>query len=90
RALLSPGDLLINDGSSSLPATEWLAEALEQDVLPAAPEALEPYSIAHYAEAHQALYRELTSATPSNPTWLDRRAVLGQFLTPERFHFLRS
>ncbi|HJM62083.1 MAG: hypothetical protein CMN05_00300 [Roseibacillus sp.] len=90
RALLSPGDLLINDGSSSLPATEWLAEALEQHVLPAAPEALEPYSIAHYAEAHQALYRELTSATPSNPTWLDRRAVLGQFLTPERFHFLRS
>ena len=90
RALVSPGDLLINSGGFSVPAPEWLAAALEHHVPPAAPEALKPYSVTRYAEAHQDLYRELAAATPETPTWLNRRAVLGQFLKPERFHFLRS
>ncbi|MED5418582.1 MAG: hypothetical protein VYA27_07755, partial [Verrucomicrobiota bacterium] len=90
RALVSPGDLLINSGGFSGPATEWLDAALEHHVRPAAPEALKPYSGTRYAEAHQDLYRELAAATPEAPTWLNRRAVLGQFLKPERFHFLRS
>ena len=90
RALVSPGDLLINSGGFSVPATEWLDAALEHHVRPATPEVLKPYSVTRYAEAHQDLYRKLAAATPEAPTWLNRRAVLGQFLKPERFHFLRS
>ncbi len=90
RARVAPGEVLLSTNESSVPATEWLATSLQNRVPSTDSGALGPWSIARYARALQDLYQDLAAVTPQRPSWLNRRALLKQFLRPKRFHFLRS
>ncbi|MCH2065040.1 MAG: glycosyltransferase [Roseibacillus sp.] len=90
RARIAPGEVLVHSSQSSVPVTEWLTSALQNRGPSADSGSLEPWALSRYAEAHQDLYRQLTTVTPAKPSWLNRRILLRQFLRPERFHFLRS
>ncbi len=90
RAIGSPGTLLIDEDEGSRPLAEWLARALEPTATPAAPGALEHFSLSNYRQRLQDLYTSLQESSPDQPTWLDKERVLDQFLRPDRFHFLRT
>lgn len=63
----------------------WLAEALEA---PARQIDLTPWSIESYAKTLSGIIAGI--GEPGEVAWLDKRAVLDQFLEPSRFHFLRT
>lgn len=90
HALVSPHDVLIARDDTHSPARTWLEQALSNTSPSTDSSALDFYSVNRYAELHAALYRGLSTARTQSPSWLDREAVLAQFLHPERFHFLRT
>ena len=89
RALDNPGDVLARKGESTLPIREWLGKALNAQSPEIAPD-LSPWAPETYVRTYQSIYREITTCQARRPDWLDRRQLLGKFLTPGRFHFLRS
>ena len=89
RALDNPGDILARKGESTLPIREWLGKALTAQSPEIAPD-LSPWAPETYVRTYQSIYREITTCQARSPDWLDRRQLLGKFLTPGRFHFLRS
>ena len=90
QARNSPGEILTLVNGCSSPAVEWLAKALSDTRGPEDTSALAAHSIAQYAQGHAALYGSLADATPGDPTWLDKRNLLTQFLQPGLFHFLQT
>ena len=89
RALDNPGDVLARKGGSTLPIREWLGKALSAQSPEIAPD-LSPWSPKTYLTNYQTIYREITTCQAESPDWLDHSQLLGKFLTPGRFHFLRS
>lgn len=63
----------------------WLAQALEQ---PATRIDLTPWSLDSYAQRLQKTMQSF--GLPGSVKWLPNDAFLQQFVTPERFHFLRN
>lgn len=81
RALREPEDF---------PLRQWLAETLQQSRPTATEPLLAPYSRAEASKSLLALYQKAVAAPVTAPTWLPKRWVLQQYLSPLRFHFLRS
>jgi len=65
--------------------SQWLAEALEQK-----PHEIDtsPWTLATYGQTLAKTFAKITP--PSLIDWLPPKALLAQFLKPEKFHFLRS
>lgn len=72
------------------PLRQWLAEILSQSHPTAAEPLLAPYSPTEGGKRLLALYQEAVTARAEPPSWLPKRRVLQQYLSPLRFHFLRS
>lgn len=89
RALASPDEFLCCEANNLIPASQWLAAALQQKASNR-PEDLDPWSLTAFTHAHENLYNSLTHCRTASPCWLEPRKVLLQYLQPERFHFLRS
>ena len=89
RALASPGNILCRETNTLLPAHEWLQGALQRTGSNT-PEDLDPWSLSAFSQAHRDLYNSLVACRAAEPTWLDPRNILFQYLHPPQFHFLRS
>lgn len=72
------------------PLREWLAETLGQSRPTAAVPLLSHYSPTEASKRLLALYRRAVNASPAPPEWLPKQQILEQYLSPSRFHFLRS
>lgn len=72
------------------PVQEWLEKVLQETQPTVTAEQLEPYSLTRSQENLTHLYQQAITASPSAPRWLSKERVLAQYLSPERFHFLRS
>ena len=66
---------------------QWLEKSLS---VPAQSIATDPWSLDHYGTALQNIIDLIVDSTPSTPNWLPKQNVLAQFLSPDRFHFLRT
>ncbi|MBK1832770.1 glycosyltransferase [Roseibacillus ishigakijimensis] len=69
---------------------QWLAATLAQEQPTATPAQVEAYSLPRSQEQLASLYHTALTAPRQAPRWLPKEAVLGQFLSPTRFHFLRD
>ena len=81
RALSHPTDF---------PLRDWLAEILEKTTPTTAPADLSHYSPERCQSRLLTLYQEAVNAPRHEPTYLSKERVLLQYLSPQRFHFLRS
>ncbi|WP_411845243.1 hypothetical protein AAFN60_15805 [Roseibacillus persicicus] len=68
----------------------WLMETLAETEPTARPEQLGSYSLQRSQADLEALYQTASSAPAGSPSWLNKEEVLKQYLSPTRFHFLRS
>lgn len=69
---------------------DWLHETLAETEPTTHPEQLDCYSMANSQATLQALYEKAFDSEAEAPKWLSKEAVLAQYLSPARFHFLRS
>lgn len=69
---------------------EWLQKVLADETAQDQPADLAYYSPENGIDRLLALYQSALHSQRTPPRWLDREAVLTQFLHPHRFHFLRS
>lgn len=72
------------------PLREWLAETLRQSRPTAAAPLLSHYSPTEASKRLLALYQRAVNASPAPPEWLPKQQILARYLSPSRFHFLRS
>ncbi len=72
-------------------ATEWIANVLEPNFSSplSAPELLTDYHQDRYQERLLTILQEVDNSEKYAPRWLPKNQVLEQYLSPERFHFLR-
>jgi glycosyltransferase involved in cell wall biosynthesis len=89
-ALEHPDDVMVGMEGQCQSAVDWLEAALATPDPSSDPSALAPYSLASYSDRLRGIYDSIRAATPEPCDWLQREAVLHQFLEPERFHFLRT
>ena len=73
-----------------LPIQLWLHHVLSQEQPTSAPGNLDHLSLAQSQKDLSNLYQKATSASVAAPSWLPKRQVLNQFLSPKRLHLLRS
>lgn len=69
---------------------EWLHQTLKEKTPTASAEQLDSYTLGQSQKNLLALYQTASGATPEEPSWLPKEQVLAQYLSPTRFHFLRS
>ncbi|MFC7336605.1 hypothetical protein ACFQY0_05415 [Haloferula chungangensis] len=82
--------ILAQSGDSTQCLVEWLAESLAITQPGVRSDQLGPYSTKAYAERLKELYARASGATPETPGHLLKHKVLGEFLKPGSFHFLRT
>ena len=68
----------------------WLAKVLAETQPTATPESLTPFSLPQSQQDIRDLYEAALSSPREKPSWLPKEKVLAQYLSPSRFHFLRS
>ena len=90
RAIARADEVMIGTGGECQPALDWLDTALSDPEPSSDPSALAPYSLASYSKQLGGLYDTIRRTPPGPVGRLDPGEVLGQFLEPERFHFLRT
>lgn len=66
---------------------QWLEKSLS---IPAQPIATDCWSLDHYGITLQNIIGPVVDSTPGAPDWLPKQNVLAQFISPDRFHFLRT
>ena len=69
---------------------KWLAHSLSEALPTATPDSLSQYSPSQAQQDLSQLYANATSSPREAPSWLSKDKVLAQYLSPSRFHFLRS
>lgn len=69
---------------------EWLQDALAEKTPALRTNDLSSYSLERSQENLLKIYQIAFSSTPKPPSWLDKKKVLQGYLSPERFHFLRT
>ncbi len=67
---------------------DWLTSAL--NITEPLKTNAENWSQKRYTQQLDTLINQVSTSTPSPVTWLDKERVLDQFLSPNRFHFLRT
>ena len=72
------------------PIRMWLQFVLTQNDPTSEASQLKPYTLSASQENLKNLYHAALSAPATAPSWLPKPKVLAQYLSPERFHFLRS
>lgn len=83
KSLPSPGTLFED-------LRQWLAGVLQETQPTAKAGNLSNYLLPQTQLALANLYRAASEASPAPPIWLPKENVLAQYLSPDRFHFLRS
>lgn len=90
RAFAQSDEVMIGTDGDCHAAVDWLEAALADPEPMSGPEALSPYSLTSYSKQLGGLYDTILNSPPGPIERLDPETVLGQFLEPERFHFLRT
>lgn len=83
-------DAIAGQAKYLLPLKVWLQFVLDQDHPTSTPDKLEHLSLGQSKKDLRELYQAALSAPATAPTWLPKKQVLSQFLSPQRFHLLRS
>lgn len=73
-----------------LPLQQWLADTLLERSPTVSAEQLAAYDSKQSQIQLAELYQRAITAAPKPSTWIPKANILAQYLTPERFHFLRS
>ena len=83
-------DNLTNQSPLFQPLQSWLHEVLAESAPTASVASLSRYTLTRTGQDLLKLYKSALASSPKKPTWLSKKSVLNEYLSPSRFHFLRS